>query len=93
MNRVFLSNAPRGELLVVGSSSQNKHYRGVLVRIAGASLSVQRAIKGKGIVLLSPTLTDKGLTVPIELGGDVANVFTPRIDVGKGVFHLIEDCL
>lgn len=70
----FLTNAPRGDLLLVGSKKQN-HFVGRV--FDPETLETSRKIHGQGVLGLEPTLTDRGLTLPLVEGGTVRNRFIP----------------
>lgn len=86
----FLSNGPRGELLLVGAKVPQ--YSGVV--LDPHTLAVLAAFDGQGAVALEPTLTDRGLTVPLVSDNGVTNVFVPADQVAQQPpIHAIGDCL
>jgi hypothetical protein len=92
-DQVFLSNAPRGELLLVGSST-NDHYDGVVLRLHdNGAIEETIGVKGNGHVVLEPTLTDRGITLPLHVGGTVKNTFVPREEMDDNGAPTIKDCL
>jgi hypothetical protein len=82
--RVELSNAPRGELLLTGSSSKLKKVMGVVLRPQANHVAVTGAFGDQGVLALEPTLTPRGLTVPLANAtapGGVKNAFTEAAEV------------
>lgn len=55
---------------------------------------MRRFRKGKGVVELPPTLTLRGLTLPLAVpGGGLQNHFVPSVNLGKAKWKDIETCL
>jgi len=82
--RVELSNAPRAELLLTGSSSKLKKVMGVVLRPQANHVAVTGAFGEQGVLALEPTLTPRGLTVPLANAatpGGVKNAFAEAADV------------
>jgi hypothetical protein len=65
---VFLGNASRGDLLLASSSPAHEHWRALRVSLGrdGHSLLTLAEARGRGTIALRPTLTDRGLTVPVD---------------------------
>lgn len=95
MNQVFLSHSPKGELLLVGSSSTTGRY--VATRLApqpNGTLLINKGFDGKGTIVREPTLTPRGVTLPLALpNGKVKNTFRYADDLHPGAFHPIGSCL
>jgi hypothetical protein len=77
IDRVFMTVGPNGELVILGSSTSKKRYYGVLLNASFQGLNPAGGVIGKGAVSLRPTLTVRGLTVPIEGPDRVVNDFVP----------------
>jgi hypothetical protein len=93
-DRIYLSNGPSGELVVLGSSESKKRYTGVRMSIgAHGGLSVVGALKGQGVVARRPTLTERGLTLPLLVSGEVQNEFVPISELRTTPLHDLDDCL
>jgi Galactose oxidase, central domain len=70
IDRVELSGAPRGTLLLSGSSQQTQHVFGVVIQpkgdgAKGGDLEVIGAFLRKGTLAVEPTLSDTVLTLPL----------------------------
>jgi hypothetical protein len=65
---VFLGNASRGDLLVASSSATHERWRALRLSLGkdGHSLVTLAEAHGRGVIALRPTLTDRGLTVPVD---------------------------
>jgi Trypsin/Thrombospondin type 3 repeat len=73
IDRVELSGAPRGNLLLSGSSEQTNHVFGVVIQpkgdgAKGGDLEVVGAFIRKGTLAVEPTLSDTVLTLPLVSG-------------------------
>jgi Thrombospondin type 3 repeat len=88
IDRVELSGAPRGNLLLSGSSQQTNHVWGVVIKpkgdgAKGGDLEVIGAFLRKGTLAIEPTLSDTVLTLPLvssrPTGSD--NVAIPASDL------------
>ncbi len=91
---VFLSTGDRGELLIVGSWANGKHYAGLtLSPTPQGDWAVASFFSGKGAVALTPTLTSRGLTIPLQQPGSVQNLFVARSDLSGPGRHHVGDCL
>ncbi|MCA9594905.1 MAG: trypsin-like serine protease [Myxococcales bacterium] len=65
MDRVDLSAGPDGELVISGSSSKLNRTFGVIVTFSGNSPKVIGGFVEQGVLGLEPTLTLRGLTLPL----------------------------
>lgn len=75
IDRVELSNAPDGDLLLTGSSTWLKYVVGVVLHPVGPSgnaLTVIGAFKQKGQLAIEPTLSESLLTLPLASGTDAS---------------------
>jgi hypothetical protein len=93
-DRIYLSNAPKGEMILVSSSTQQENY--IAVRYAynaNGNLVLKKGFHGEGVVALEPTITARGVTLPLEDGNTVKNLFRTTEDIKPGVLHLLGECL
>jgi Thrombospondin type 3 repeat len=83
IDRVELSEAPYGDLLLAGSSSLTNHVAGVVLRPDGNTVKVVGAFLHKGKLALEPTLNDVVLTLPLLSTGPtgVDNTVIPADEV------------
>jgi hypothetical protein len=86
MDRVELSGAPDGDLLLTGSSSWLKHVVGVVLHPVGPNgnvVTVTGAFKRQGKLAIEPTLSVSLLTLPLVSNGPagVEHVVIPADDV------------
>jgi hypothetical protein len=95
MDHVFISHSPKGELLLLGSSSTTgQHFAARLALSSTGSLLVKKGFNGQGIVVRQPTLTERGVTLPLAAPGNSAkNTFIHARDLHPGTFHPIGSCL
>ncbi len=99
--RVELSNAPDGELLLAGSSTKLDRTAAVVLRPGEHHLFLVGGVFRAGRLALEPTLTRRGLTLPMsQPGGKVQNTFVAAEDVyfapkkkGAGPKAGVPDCL
>ena len=92
-DRVFLGNAPHGELLLSASHKQG-HYRAIRVRIdADDAILVRPGYHGQGKLVLAPTLTDRGLGLLLERAGALESVFRFAEELEEDGAYDIGDCL
>jgi hypothetical protein len=85
-DRVELSAAPDGDLLLTGSSSWLKQVTGVVARPVGPSgnlVTVVGAFKRQGKLAIEPTLSQTQLTLPLASNAatSVRHVVIPAEDV------------
>jgi hypothetical protein len=82
---IFLVNAPRGDLLLVLSNAATGRTTGTLVGITpiGEPSLLQRLFETEGLVAREPTMTDRGVTLPLADGGAVRNKFIGAEDLGE----------
>jgi hypothetical protein len=93
-DRIYLSNAPQGDLLLVGSSESKQKYRGLRFRYDGQNdLDVVDWFRGQGFVVQRPTLTQWGLTLPLLQGSEVVNAFRPTDALHDQPHHSFEECM
>ena len=91
---VFMSTGEQGQLVIAGSWANGKHYAGlVLNSTAQGDWAPQAFFVGKGAVALAPSLTGRGLTIPLQLPGLVQNEFVPWSEMMNPRGHQIGDCL
>jgi hypothetical protein len=90
---VFMSVSDRGELVVVGSWANGKHYTGLVLKQVGSVWVPAQHFSGKGAVALTPTLNRRGLTIPVKRGESVENVFMYREQLMSPHGHHIGKCL
>jgi len=90
---VFMSVSDRGELVVVGSWANGKHYAGLVLKQLGPVWVPAQHFSGKGAVALTPTLNRRGLTIPVKRGESVENVFMYREQLMSPHGHHIGKCL
>lgn len=82
IDRVELSVAPLGDLLLTGSSSLTKHVTGVVLRPSGDGVKVVGAFKRKGKLAIEPTLSPTVLTLPLVASpSGVDHVVIPAAEV------------
>lgn len=86
MDRIELSGAPDGDLLLTGSSSWLKHVVGVVLHPVGPNgnvVTVTGAFKRPGKLAIEPTLSVSLLTLPLASNGPtgVEHVVIPADDV------------
>ena len=91
-DRVFLSNAPRGELLVAASNTQGR-YRALRLQVGSEGAVVLRpGFRGQGKLALAPVWTDRGLSLMLERSGTLERVFRSSAELVPE-HHDFEDCL
>ncbi len=83
IDRVDLSNAFRGRLVLVGSSHRLHRLVGVELSVEGDTLRVERAFSHRGTLGLRASLTRAGLTLPLEVAGGVENAFVPAGEIAS----------
>ena len=68
LDLLYLSNAPQGDLLVSASSAKEHRWTALRVRVgaSGARRRSSRQVTARVSLTLVPTLTDRGLTVPVK---------------------------
>ncbi|MBI4953801.1 MAG: thrombospondin type 3 repeat-containing protein [Myxococcales bacterium] len=98
MDRVFLSNAPLGELLLAASDTHGKHFA-VRLRLEDEDgepeVDVERSFEGHGKLLLPPILTARGVSLALEIDGALEQRFLTAAELAgdaQGV-HELGDCL
>jgi Thrombospondin type 3 repeat len=80
IDRVELSGSADGTLVLAGSSSKLKFVLGVVVDPGVQPLKVEAAFFEQGVLVLPPTLSGRGLTLPLarSAGSGVKNTFIPN---------------
>ncbi|MBI4951438.1 MAG: thrombospondin type 3 repeat-containing protein [Myxococcales bacterium] len=95
LDRVFLSNAPHGELLLSASDTSGRYF-GARLRVEDEDdepeLELERSFKGHGKLLLAPVLTTRGVSLALEVDGELTQAFRPAAELGDGP-HDWGDCL
>jgi hypothetical protein len=56
-------------------------------------ISLKTGFNGEGVVTLEPTMTARGVTLPLLDGNTVKNTFRMTADLKPGAFHPIGQCL
>jgi hypothetical protein len=79
---IFVSNAPQGDLLVTASRSKKTRWKAFRVHLDGDNSPhvVVAHAGGRGAIALPPTLSDRGLTVPVFCPLPVASPQTHHDD-------------
>ncbi len=83
-DRVELSGAPEGNLLLSGSSKLTNHVAGVVLKPSAAKVDVVGAFLRKGVLAVEPTLGDTALTLPLV--SDSSTGSTNTVVPNKQVF-------
>lgn len=93
VDQVFLSAAAGGDLVLAGSSTSKVRFRAVQLQVDDGSVHVRRAAKGKAVLAFAPSLTGRGLTLPLWTGGAVRNTFLPATSLPVALPGDLSDCL
>lgn len=75
IDRVFMSIGPNDEMVILGSSTSKQRYFGVVLSSKEAGAVPAGGVVGKGTLAFKPTLSRRGLTIPLFDGDTVANEF------------------
>jgi Galactose oxidase, central domain len=83
IDRVEISEAPYGDVLLTGSSSVNNRVVGVLLHPNGNRVTVTGAFRREGKLAIEPTLSETGLALPLVSDGEtgVDHVVIPADEI------------
>jgi hypothetical protein len=93
MDKVFLSLAEDGTLLLAGSSRRRTFIANFDLTNHGRRIRPGWVVIKRGRLALSPTLTSHGLTIPMKRDGQVNNQFVPTADLRGGSHRGLGSCL
>lgn len=94
VSQVYIGNAPRGRLFVVGAAPAEHAYSAALLRVdssVSGGVEVVGALKGTGDIALQPTMSERGFTLPLAV--------TPGpngqtcVTIERGVSGAVQDAL
>ena len=91
--KVFLSLAEDGTLLLSASHRRRTFVFSFDVSESTHHVSPRWVLVRRGKLALSPTLTNRGLTLPMKRHGKVNNTFVPATDLHGGTHRGFGSCL
>jgi hypothetical protein len=83
VDRVFLTQSDKGQLVLAGSSSVLRYTAGVVLRPTAHSVSIEAGFFHESVLAFGPLLTENALTLPLEgpTPSGVANSVIPTAEL------------